>query len=117
MSEIDNQRKYVAVSIKHTEYKWRLGKPLVFWGYHRTEDNEPRCFGGYTMYLDYAERYALGDFKDHGYGEDTLDEKAVHMSMDFCKKWKKYDTVLLDEADAYDYYRLLGLPMKPEEGK
>lgn len=110
----DNPRRYVAVSIKHTEYKWQLGKPLVFWGYHRTEDDEPRCFCGYTMYLDNAERYALGDFRKKGY-IDVLDENSVPLSIDFRKKWKKYDTVLLDEADAYSYYRLLGLPMKPED--
>lgn len=90
-------RRYVAVSIKHTEYKWRFGMPCVLWGFKRTGDYEKRCFAGYTNYMDKAERYALGEFSEHGYGEIIKDDEPVTLSIDFCKKWRKYDTVLVDE--------------------
>ena len=110
---MSNNRKYVAVSIKHTEYKWKFGMPCVLWGYHQTEDGEPRCFGGYTQHLNKAERYALGDFKRHGYGEWTKDDEPVNLSVDFCKKWKKYDTVLVDASQYETYCIIADLPIEP----
>ena len=92
-----NDRKYVAISVKHTEYKWRYGMPCWLWGYKQTADYEKRCFAGYTNYLDKAERYALGEFREHGYGDYIKDDAPVPLTIDFCKKWKKYDTVLVDE--------------------
>ncbi len=38
-----NERKYLAISIKHTEHGWKFGKPCVLWGYKRTADDEKRC--------------------------------------------------------------------------
>lgn len=38
------ERKYIAVSIKHSEYT----EYPVLWGYNRTKDYEERCFAGYT---------------------------------------------------------------------
>ena len=35
------ERNLVAVSIKHTEYRWKFGKPCILWG-HRTKDDEKR---------------------------------------------------------------------------
>ena len=32
-------RKYVAVSIKHTEYRWKFGMPCCLWGFHQTADD------------------------------------------------------------------------------
>ena len=49
------ERNLVAVSIKHTEYKWKFGDPLCLWGYKRTNDEEERCFAGYTLYPNVAE--------------------------------------------------------------
>ena len=106
-------RKYVAVSIKHTEYKWRFGMPCVLWGFKQTADDEKRCFSGYTYYLSKAERYALGELREHGYGEIIKDDAPVPMSIDLCKKWKKYDTVLVD-ADTYRAYCVAAcLAMQP----
>lgn len=107
-------RKYVAVSIKHSEHGWKFGKPLVLWGWHQTPDDAPRCFAGYTKYLDKAERYARGDFAAHGYGDEILDYASVGLiGSDFCKRWKHYDTVLV-EADKFRAYCILcDLPISP----
>ena len=110
---MNEARKYVAVSIKHTEYKWKFGKPCVLWGFHQTGDDEPRCFAGYTEYLSKAERYALGEFRARGYGSEILDKAPVSMSADFCKKWKAYDTVLVDAEKYYHYCMLVGIPIDP----
>ena len=106
-----NDRKYVAISIKHTTYKWKFGKPCTLWGFHRTKDDEPRCFAGYTEYLSKAEIYAPGDFKEKGYGPSIVKPEPVHMSVDFCKKWRDYDTVLVC-ADEYEgYCKMACLPI------
>ena len=98
------ERKYVAISIKHTEHRWKFGMPMVLWGRNRTEDNEDRCFSGYTNYFNDAELYALGDFKKHGYClGDIKDDEAVRLCIGFCKKYKEYDTVLV-EAEQYEAY-------------
>ena len=110
---MSNNRKYVAVSIKHTEYKWKFGMPCVLWGFHQTEDGEPRCFGGYTLYLNKAERYALGDFKRHGYGEWIKDDEPVNLSVDLCKKWRKDDAVLVDAEQYEAYCRIADLLLEP----
>lgn len=73
------------------------------WGFKQTGDDENRCFAGYTNYIDKAERYALGDFSAHGYGPEIKDDAPVQMSIDFCKKWKHFDTVLVD-AEVYQAY-------------
>lgn len=108
------ERKYVAVSIKHTMYKWKFGDPCVLWGWHQTEDDNPRCFGGYTVYLSKAERYAPGDFTAHGYDDDNIkDDEPVPMCPDFCKRYKRYDTVLVDAEMYFHYCLLCGLPIEP----
>lgn len=98
-----NERKYVAVSIKHSAYKWRYGAPMCLWG-HRTKDDEERSFGGYTMYPNSAELYSLKDWHESGYPADNIKyDEPVHIGSDFCKRWKNYDTVLvpLDEYITY----------------
>lgn len=87
--------------------------PCCLWGSHQTLDDDSRCFSGYTQYLDKAERYALGDFTQHGYGAYIKDDEPVKLSVDFCKKWKKFDTVLVD-ADQYEAYcKSADLPTYP----
>lgn len=49
-----NERKYIAISLKHSD-----GYPFVLWGYHRTEDDEERCFAGYTEDVNKAELYTI----------------------------------------------------------
>ena len=115
---MSEDRKYVAISIKHTEYKWKFGMPCTLWGWHQTEDNEPRNFGGYTIYPSKAERYAIGDFKKHGYPDGIIkDDEPVRMTTDLCKKWKKYDTVLVDAEHYINYCKYSELPICPEDTK
>ena len=106
-------RAYVAVSIKHSAYRWKFGMPLVLWGDRRTADDEARRFGGYTIFPSCAEHYALGDFKKKGYPADIVKPEPVTMEIGFCKKWEKYDTVLV-EAGIYEAYcKICNLPLEP----
>lgn len=109
------ERKYVAISIKHTEHRWKFGMPCVLWGWKHTKDDEPRCFAGYTEYISKAERYALGEFREHGYGSVILDKAPVQMTIDLCKKWKAYDTVLVDAEQYYHYCKMAGLPAEDND--
>ena len=108
----DQERKYLAVSIKHTEYKWKLGKPCWLWG-HRTKDDEERSFGGYTQYPNNAEVYSLQDWANSAYtNSDWMKIDApVHLSIDFCKKYKQYDTVLVPLEEYIMYCKVLDLPL------
>lgn len=92
-----NNRKYVAVSIKHSQHD--RSKLPVLWGYKRTQDNEKRCFADYTTDIDKCELYSLDDFRNtYGNGYIKCDE-AVPMQFDYVKRYKKYDTVLVDESE------------------
>lgn len=111
-------RKYFAVSIKHTEYKWKFGMPYVLWG-HRTKDEEKRSFGGYTQYPNNAELYSLQDWADSGYSkaEWMKVDEPVHMEFNLCKRWKKYDTVLIPYDEYMLYCKAASLPLEmPKEG-
>lgn len=101
-----NARKYIAISIKHTEYKWKFGIPCTLWGYKRTDDNEERCFAGYTDNVNNAELYAIDDFKNHGYDETICKSEPVKMCPSLCKKYNQYDTVLVLEEDYKAYLRI-----------
>jgi hypothetical protein len=100
--EGDMERDYVAVSIKHTGFK--VGKPVVLWGYHTTRDDEKRCFGGYTVYPNKAERYALGEFEERGYPADCVKPEPVPFTLDMFKKYKSFDTVLVKYEEIKRYY-------------
>lgn len=112
-----NERNLVAVSIKHTMYRWKFGMPMILWG-HRTENNEKRSFGGYTQYPNEAEVYSLEDWKNSGYTNSEwmkLDE-PVKLCINFCKKYKQYDTVLVLLEDVFRYYKGAGLALgRPED--
>ncbi len=95
------ERKYLAVSIKHTEWRWKFGDPCVLWG-RRTPPEGPRSFGGYTKYPRNAELYSLKDWARSWYagsGVMKIDE-PVHIGPNLCKKYRNFDTVLI----AYDEY-------------
>lgn len=104
------ERKYLAVSIKHTEYRWKFGMPCVLWG-NRTEDNEKRSFGGYTIFPQKAELYSFEDWYKSGYypSEIIKIDEPVQMELKFCKKWHKYDTVLVDYEEYCCYCKMCGL--------
>jgi len=123
---MDNaERKYIAVSIKHSEWtgsrKWRFGDPLTLWGCGRTKDGERRSFSYYTEKPWKAELYALGDFTKHGYNDwgivDIKDDEPVKICVGFVKKYEDYDTVLVEETDLIDYYRMCGLKVADEESE
>lgn len=108
-----NERNLVAVSIKHTEYKWKFGKPCVLWG-HRTKDEEKRSFGGYTEFPKNAEIYSLREWHESGYahGDIIKTDEPVSMEINFCKKYKKYDTVLVLYEQYEGYCKMAGLPLE-----
>lgn len=108
-----NERKYLAVSIKHTEWRWNFGKPCVLWGWKHTKDDEKRCFADYTQYPNKAEVYSLQDWWDSGYGDIIKMDEPVHMEIGFCKKWKKYDTVLVEKQEYIEYCKACGLAIDP----
>ena len=100
------ERKYLAISIKHTEYKWKFGNECVLWGARRTKDDEERCFGGYTNCPSMAELYSVEEFINQ-YGSSICCPEPVKMCRNFCKKYEKYDTVLMLESDYMTYYNLI----------
>lgn len=92
-----SDRRYLAVSIKHSS-----GTRFTLWGWDRTEDEQKRCFSGYlgTMDYDKCELYSLEDFREH-YGHGVIKcDCPVEMTLDLVKKWREYDTVLVD-CDEY----------------
>lgn len=116
-----NQRNLVAISVKHSEYtngkRWKFGMRCVLWGGHRTEDSEPRCYAGYTVFLDDAEIYSLKDWADSKYHNGSvmkLDE-PVKLTLDFWKKYKTYDTVLVLEEEYKKYCAMAGLTTSRSE--
>ena len=110
------ERNLVAVSIKHTEWKWKFGMPCVLWG-QRTKDEEKRSFGGYTQYPNRAEVYSIEEWQKSGYGHGDICkvDEPVHMEIGFCKKWKKYDTVLVPFDEYINYCKCASLPLDMPE--
>ena len=112
-----SERNLVAISIKHTEYKWKLGMPCVLWGDHRTKDDEKRCFGGYTIYPNNAELYSLEDWKDCANMPWLKVDAPVKLSIDLCKKYKDFDTVLVLLEDYIKYCEVANLPLERPKGE
>lgn len=110
--EISKDRHYIAVSIKHTAENWKFGMPCVLWGYKQTADDEKRCFANYTIYPEKAERYAIGEFEQHGYGKDIVKPEPVKMCLDLCKRYKQYDTVLIDAKQYIGYCNMADLEIE-----
>lgn len=107
-----SERRYYAISIKHTIYGWKFGKACCLWGYHKTGDDEPRCWSGYTNYPDKAEVYSIEDWENSSYGRTYFKIDApIRMSHDLCQKYKKYDTVLIDVDEYRAYCIMSGLAM------
>lgn len=106
-----SERRYYAISIKHTIYGWKFGKAVTLWGYHKTADNEERCWAGYTAYPDKAEVYSIEDWENSGYGKSIIKMDApVHLTTDLCQKYKKWDTVLIDVDEYRGYCTMACLP-------
>lgn len=112
-----DERKLLAVSIKHTEWKWKFGKPCVLWGHRRTADGEKRCFAGYTENPYQAELYSLRDWQESGYGGTIVKlDETVKMEINFCKKYRKYDTVLVLYDDYLCYCKACGFSYENKDG-
>lgn len=74
---------------------------------------EKRSFGGYTQYPNIAEVYSLEDWAKSGYNNIDwmkLDE-PVSLCINFCKKYKKYDTVLVPLEQYIKYCECAGLAL------
>lgn len=113
-----NERNLVAISIKHTEHKWKFGMPCVLWGDYRTKDDEKRCYAGYTIYPNNAELYSLEDWAKSGYVCDWMKlDEPVKLSIDLCKNYKKYDTVLVLLEDYVKYCEVANLPLDRPKGE
>ena len=112
------ERNLVAISIKHTERRWKFGMPCWLWGSMK-KDEEERSFGGYTQYPNNAEVYSLEEWQKSGYGAGDICkvDKPVHMEIGFCKKWKKYDTVLVPLDEYIGYCKCANLPLDLPEGR
>lgn len=113
-----HERNLLAISIKHTEHRWQFGKPCVLWGMTRTQDEERRCFGGYTIYPSDAELYSLDDWAQSGYAacEWMKIDAPVKLSVDLCKKYREYDTVLVMAEDYIKYCEAASLPLEGAKG-
>lgn len=100
-----NERKYIAISIKHSIYD--SSTIPVMWGCKRTADNEERCFSGYTSNPYQAEVYSLDDFLN-SYGNSFIKcDEPVEICFDYKKKYKKYDTVLVDETELLQFLKFV----------
>ena len=100
---MDNERKYVAISIKHSNSI----NNLVLWG-SRTDDSEKRCFSGYSDFArnngKKCELYSLKEFRDaYGNGVCKTDE-PVKITRGLLSKYQNYDTVLIDEKEYMDFF-------------
>lgn len=98
-----SERKYLAISIKHTTYGWHFGDRCMLWGHRRTKDDEKRCFGGYTEDIHCAELYTVKEFVDK-YGPGIVYPHPVRMVKNLCEAYKDYDTVLMSESEYESYY-------------
>lgn len=110
-----SDRNLLAISVKHTEYRWKFGMPCILWG-SRSKDNENRSFGGYTIFPENAELYSLQDWEKSGFRNCEwmkLDE-PVKIEIGFCRKWRKFDTVLIRYDDYIAYCKAANLPLKEE---
>ena len=113
IATISPDRKYVGVSIKHSQNGWRFGMPLLLWGNRITKDKEKRCFGGYTTYLNHAERYAIDELRQHyeGAPDNVFRPDPASLGLNFMKINRKWDTVLVDAEIMRCYCIAAGIPM------
>lgn len=104
------ERKYVAVSIKHStpRRRYSMTEPLVLWSYRRTEDSEPRSFAGYTCDPENAELYTQQEWEAHfGKNLDWIKTTPVPMSLHLLRDYKDFDSVIVPIEDYMSYYRLV----------
>lgn len=72
-------RDYVIVC---NEHKAMFPGCLLFWGC-KTQDDEPRSFGGYTSDITECERYTMEELRNSGYnfpiydGEDETEFRRI----------------------------------------
>lgn len=106
-------RHFLAISIKHSEFKWRFGSTCWLWGTKRTADAEKRCFSGYTLFPENAELYTLEEFREYYPFPWIKTDEPIHMCIGLMKKYRKFDTVLVDYDEYINYCKMSGHPTKP----
>ena len=91
MFEKETERKYIAVSMKHSTKDC-----FMLWGYKRTEDNEERCYSLYTSVLDKCELYSKEEFLGHySHCDFPVIDGSINSITAFRKQYKDCDTVLV----------------------
>lgn len=86
-----SERKYIAISMKHSTKDC-----FMLWGYKRTEDNEERCYSGYTATLSKCELYSKEEFLSHyGHCNYPVIDGEIRSISYFRKQYGNYDTVLV----------------------
>lgn len=94
---MNDERKYLAVSIKHSFIDQKTRKDvLVFWGYKRTKDDESRCFSCYTTDPEQAELYSLEDWSEYINCPWMKINEPVQLIANCKKTYSKYDTILIE---------------------
>lgn len=102
------ERKYYVLSLKHL-YPWKFGETLCLWGYKRTNDNEDRCYGGYSDDIQRAELYSSEEFLKN-YGRCTKNDPLTALIPSELKALKKvFDCVLVPKDVVERYYKDCGL--------
>lgn len=102
------ERKYFVLSLKHL-YPWKFGETLCLWGSKRTNDNEDRCYGGYSGDIQRAELYSSEEFLKY-YERCTKKEPLTALIPSELKALKKvFDCVLIPKDVVERYYKDCGL--------
>lgn len=112
-----SERKYFAVSLKHL-YPWKFGDRLCLWGYKRTQDNEDRCFCGYTECIENAELYTIEEFCGtyNKHIPHLMKEEPVKIDYKQWRAFKRhYDSVLVTKEDVESYYRMCGFTKEADK--
>lgn len=106
-----NCRKYLAVSITLTGEEWSLGMPLVLRG-RRTSGTDEHSFDRYTYFADEAEVYSIADCHRSPYypSERMQLDEPQDIDSRLCKRWCKYDTVLIKYEDYIKYCNVYKIP-------
>ena len=86
-------RNYIAISLKHSTKDC-----IMYWG-TRTQDNESRCFSGYTANFSNCELYSPDEFySNYGKKNYPIVDKCSSYSK-LRKDYKDRDTVLVKASD------------------
>lgn len=98
------ERKYVAISIKHTH----SARVPQFWGWKRTADDEERCYSSYTTNINKAELYSYEEFNaQYSWMNVQIVEENEFVPLFLIHR--KKDTVLVDFEKYKEYMIKCGI--------